>query len=115
MPWEHCGGMTILQLCTVSNTLKGIHREVGGNKRVKYSSEASAVCCLTPLLGAVIYYTVTVHLNTLVQPEVVEDYHCRCDPRTMKLDHSGSQVSVHLQSTDLSTHVERYSEFKIRL
>lgn len=81
----NCGGMRI-QLCTVSNTFKWIHQEVEGNKWVKYSSEATAVCCLTPLLGAVIYYTVTVHLNTVVQPEVVEHYHCRCDPLTMKLD-----------------------------
>lgn len=73
-------------------------------------AEAGAVRCFTPLPAAVIYYTVTVHLNTVMQPEVPEHYHCRCDPLTMKLDHSSAQVSVRSQSADLSTHVERYSE-----
>lgn len=69
-------------------------------------AEARAVRCFTPPPAAVIYYTVTVHLNTVMQPRVPEHHHCRCDPLTMKLDHSSAQVSVRPQSVDLSTHVE---------
>lgn len=73
-------------------------------------AEANAVRCVTPLPAAVIYYTVTIDLNTVMQPQVPEHHHCCCDPLTMKLDHDSAQVSVRSQSADLSTHVEGYSE-----
>lgn len=73
-------------------------------------AEACTARCFTPLPAAVIYYTVTVHSNTVMQPQVPEQHHCCCDPLTMKLDHSSAQVSVRSQNAGLSTHVEGYSK-----
>lgn len=78
----------------MSFVLKRATKRVYGIKGVRYSAEVSALCCLTRLVHTFVCHTITLHFNTIVQPRIMEYYHCCCDLLTMKSDHYSSLVSV---------------------